>query len=152
MAQFVTIRLEGLSEYMATLDPKHAKAAIRPALKRMTDMVKTEASTTIRRDYAIKKVDLDPFMKLQLRQLQSEISVTGKPISLLYFGAKQLTSQNRVVSAKGGKQLKRKSRNLGQGTTPIYTCSACGVAVRIRDGQSPQEAAEKAGFRKCEPK
>jgi len=39
-----------------------------------------------------------------------------------------------------------------QGATPIYTCSECGLAVRIKGDQTPQQAAEKAGFKKCEPK
>lgn len=36
-----------------------------------------------------------------------------------------------------------------QGNLPIYQCDQCGVAVRIKDGETAQEAAEKAGFASC---
>lgn len=102
------------------LDSKQAQKATASALKRMTQMVRTEASTVIRKDYAIKKADLDPFMKVRLPQwnnLSSTITVTGKPISLMYFNAKQLTAQNRVITRNSGKQMKRASRTLAQGVT-----------------------------------
>lgn len=116
---FVSLKVEGLKEVLEMLEPKRAQQATASAMKRMTDMIKTEASTVIRNDYAIKKSDLDPFMKIRMPQwnnLTSNITVTGKPISLMYFGAKQLTAQNRVISRTQGKQLKRASR-LQQGVT-----------------------------------
>jgi hypothetical protein len=114
---FVTLKVEGLQEYLDALKPQNAQKASKSALKRMTDMVRTEASATIRQDYAIKKTDLDPFMKYTLKEWRSEISVSGQPISLLYFNAKQLTAQNRIITRKGGRQLQRASRTLGQGVT-----------------------------------
>lgn len=39
-----------------------------------------------------------------------------------------------------------------QGTTPIYTCAGCGVAVRTSANQTPQQAAEKSGFKECKPR
>jgi len=116
---FVSLKIEGLKEVLEVLDPKQAQQATASAMKRMTDMVKTEASSVIRDEYAIKKSDLDPFMKIRMPQwnnLTSNITVTGKPISLMYFGAKQLTAQNRVISRTQGKQLKRKGR-MQQGVT-----------------------------------
>jgi hypothetical protein len=118
--EFVSLRIEGLKEVIEALDAKQAQRASASAIKRMTEMVKTEASTVIRNDYAIKKSDLDPFMKVrppQWNNPSSSITVTGKPISLMYFNAKQLTAQNRVISRTQGKQLKRASRSLGQGVT-----------------------------------
>lgn len=115
--EFVSLKLEGFEEYIRSLDPQNVKKANTSALKRITDMARTEASSTIRADYAIKKSDLDPFMKVQLKEWKSEITVTGRPISLLYFNAKQLTTQNRVITRTGGRQLKRASRTLQQGVT-----------------------------------
>jgi len=39
-----------------------------------------------------------------------------------------------------------------QAATPIHICGACGVAVRVKADQSPQEAAEKAGYKECQVK
>jgi hypothetical protein len=39
-----------------------------------------------------------------------------------------------------------------RGTTPIYSCGNCGVAVRVTGDQTPQAAAEKGGYKVCEPK
>ena len=39
-----------------------------------------------------------------------------------------------------------------RGATPIYSCSCCGVAVRTTGDQTPQEAAEKGGYKICQPK
>lgn len=117
---FVSLKVEGLKEALEVLNAKQAQRATASAMKRMIAMVKTEASTVIRNEYAIKKGDLDPFMKVRLPQwnnLTSNITVTGKPISLMYFAAKQLTAQNRVISRNQGKQLKRASRTLQQGVT-----------------------------------
>jgi hypothetical protein len=117
---FVSLKIEGLKEALEVLDPKRAQKATASAMKRMIAMVKTEASSVIRDEYAIKKSDLDPFMKVrppQWNNLTSNITVTGKPISLMYFAAKQLTAQNRVISRTQGKQLKRASRTLQQGVT-----------------------------------
>ena len=116
---FISLKVDGLKDVMEMLDSKQARKATASAMKRMTDMVKTEASTVIRGEYAIKKSDLDPFMRVRLPQwnnLSSTITVTGKPISLMYFNAKQLTAQNRVISRTQGKQLKRASR-MKQGVT-----------------------------------
>jgi hypothetical protein len=117
MSEVVSLKLEGFAEYMATLKADNVKKASRSAMKRITDMARTQASSTIREEYAIKKADLDPFMKYTLKDWQSIISVTGRPISLLYFNAKQLTAQNRIITRSGGKQLKRASRTLQQGVT-----------------------------------
>lgn len=117
---FVSLKIEGLKEALEVLSPKQAQQAAASAMKRMTAMVKTEASSVIREEYAIKKSELDPFMKIrppQWNNLTSNITVTGKPISLMYFAAKQLTAQNRVISQRQGKQLKRASRTLQQGVT-----------------------------------
>jgi hypothetical protein len=116
-SDFVSLKVDGLKEYLDALSPKNGKRAMRSAIKRITDMSRTEASTTIRGEYDIQKRDLDPFMKVRLEQYKSEITVTGRPISLLYFNARQLTAQNRVITRTSGRQLKRASRTLQQGTT-----------------------------------
>jgi len=116
----VKLRIEGMQDVLELLDSKNAQRASSRSLKRMTQMVKTEASSTIRDEYNIRKADLDPYMVMKLpawNELTSEITVTGKPISLIYFGARQLTAQNRVISWKSGKQLKRSSRSLQGGVT-----------------------------------
>lgn len=117
---YVSLKIEGMKEVLEMLDAKKAQKATASAMKRMTEMVKTEASSVIRNEYAIKKSDLDPFMKVRLPQwnnLTSSVTVTGKPIPLTYFGAKQLTAQNRVITRTTGRQLKRASRSLRQGVT-----------------------------------
>lgn len=117
---FVSLKFDGLKEALEVINARQAQKATASAMKRMIAMVKTEASSVIRGEYAIKKSDLDPFMKVRMPQwnnLTSNITVSGKPISLMYFAAKQLTAQNRVISRTQGKQLKRASRTLQQGVT-----------------------------------
>lgn len=38
-----------------------------------------------------------------------------------------------------------------QGNTPIYMCDACGVAVRVKEGQTAQQAAEASKYKECQP-
>jgi hypothetical protein len=121
MSDFVTARFDdGLKTYLDRIDPKNVPKLTSRTMRRTIDTVKTEASSTIRDDYNIKKADLDPNMKVKYANpgdLKAVITVSGKPITLLYFGAKQLTAQNQVISRTGGKQLKRASRTLQQGVT-----------------------------------
>ncbi len=120
-SDFFTARFDdGIKNYLDKIDPKNVPKLTARILRKTIDTVKTEASSTVRDDYNIKKGDLDPNMKVQYARpedLKAVINVSGKPISLLYFGAKQLTAQNRVITMKGGKQLKRASRSLQQGVT-----------------------------------
>lgn len=120
-SDFVTAKFDdGVKKILEQLDPKNATKVLTRTMRRAIDTARTEASSTIRENVKVKKSDLDPQMRVKYAKpddLKAVINVSGKPISLLYFGAKQLTAQNRVITRTGGRQLKRASRNLGQGVT-----------------------------------
>lgn len=125
----ITVKLEGFDDLKAMLDPDIAKRATRSAIDKLSKQAKTEASSVIRERYNIKKGDLDPKMKIdppRVDNLRAVISVTGRPISLTYFGAKQLTAQNRIITRTSGRQLKRAGRN------------QLGVTYSIAKGQPPR--------------
>lgn len=122
MGAFISYRIEGARPDQMVdilLNPQETKLANRRTLEELGNQVKTAASSEIRNRYNIKKSDLDlliKFMKPRIDNLEAVIEVKGKPIPLLYFGAKQVTGQNRLITRTQGNQLKRASR-LGQGVT-----------------------------------
>lgn len=115
----ITIKLEGLQESMQVLEPAIHKKAVRSALTKLARQGKTEASSVIRERFNIKKADLDPRFKIdppRNNDLIAVLSATGRPIDLTYFGAKQITAQNRLITRTTARQLKRVSK-IGQGVT-----------------------------------
>ena len=119
------IKLHGFDKLEEVFNPDVYTKAARSTISKLATQAKTEASTVIRETFNIKKKDLDP--KIDIRpprydNLTAIITASGKPISLTYFGAKQLTAQNRVITRTTGRQLKRASK-MGQGVTVNITKS-----------------------------
>jgi len=115
----ITVKLEGLDTMLALLDPRQYRDAASNAMGKLAAQAKTEASRVIRDKYNIKKSDLDPKINIERAGSDNLVAVlraTGRPIDLTYFGAKQLTAQNQVITRKVGRQLKRASK-MGQGVT-----------------------------------
>lgn len=130
----ITIRLNGVEEALKSIDPKTVRQAARTAIKRTADSAKSTASEEIRRVYNVKKSDLDPRIRVsppRSNDLTAVVSISGRGMSLSYFGAKQITS-SRVLSRKGksvtSKKLTRKMKAAG----PVPT----GVMVQIMKGHN----------------
>lgn len=129
----ITIKLVGFEEALRTIDPEVAKKAAKAAMDRTAQSGKTTASEEIRAVWNVKKSDLDPRIKIyppRMNDLKAVIEISGKPMSLSYFGAKQIFGG--TVRSRVGKNLKdgkvtRKMRSVG----PLPQ----GVVVQIMKGK-----------------
>lgn len=124
----VKVEIKGLKEAMAMFDPKKVERAAASALKKVAQQARTEASSSIRERFNLKKGDVDK--KIEVKQgrqdrsaLTATLYITGRGISLTYFGAKERRGP-KVISRKGIKVLKRQPKG------------AQGVQVKImKDGK-----------------
>lgn len=129
----ITIKLEGIEEAIKTFDPNVVRAAARTAIDRATSSGKTIASDEIRKVWNVKRPELDPRIKItkpRLDDLTGVITISGRGMSLSYFGARQITG-NRVVT-RSKKQLKSdkiKRAMLKYGPLPQ------GVVVQVKHGK-----------------
>ena len=115
----ITVKLEGLDDMLAMFEPQQYRDAAKNAMDKLAAQGKTEASRVIRSKYNIKKYDLDSKISVERARSDNLLAVlraTGRPIDLTYFGAKQVTAQNRLITRSTGRQLKRASK-IGMGVT-----------------------------------
>lgn len=104
----ITVRLDGLKEALERYDPAKVRQAAREAISRSADSGKSIVSEEVRKVYNVKKSDLDPRIRIskpRLNDLTAYITVTGKSMSLSYFGARQITGSRLIT--RSGKNLKR---------------------------------------------
>lgn len=102
----ITIKVEGIKEALEKFSPNKVKRAAAAALNRAVKSGKTEASEQIRKIWAIKKSDLDRKLNIKgalANNLSATLTVTGEPINLLYFDARQIVGGKSI-------RLKRKGR------------------------------------------
>lgn len=156
----VSVKIDGLKEAMAMFDPKKVERAAASALKKVAQQARTEASSTIRERFNIKKADVDK--KIEVKQvnrnsLTATLLITGRGISLTYFGAKERRGP-KVISRKGIKILKRQPKGTqgvqvtimkdGKVTTLphafIATMKSGHIGVFIRKGKGRTPIIEKA--------
>lgn len=99
------IKLEGVEKLLKTFDPRKVAHAAAGALNRAVKSGKTEASSLIRETWNIKKSDLDRKIVVKgamMSNLTAILTVSGKPINLLYFGARQITGgKSKRLKFKG---------------------------------------------------
>lgn len=129
----ITIRLEGIKEAMEKYNPATVRRAARAAIDRATKSGKSIASEEIRKDWNVKKSDLDPRIRTtppRIDDLRGEISITGKSMSLSYFGARQISGA--TVRSRVGNNLKtgRVTRGM-KAAGPLPS----GVVVQILKGK-----------------
>lgn len=111
----VNIRIEGLAEALQALEGRSVRRAARETLKDLVKMAKTEASTGIREKFNVRKADLDPRLRVRLptyANLTSEIKVSGLPIPLTYFGAREVRDSRsgvRIQDRRSGRIQRRSS-------------------------------------------
>lgn len=127
----VRVELKGYKEALGIFDSKPVKRAAVSALKKVAKAAVSSVSSEIRTVYNVKKSDLDPRLKIRPARadsLAAEIEISGKGMSLSFFGAKQ-TAQNRTVT-RAGKNMKVK--------TTKRSAAFQGVTVEVEKGKKTQ--------------
>lgn len=112
----ITVKLNGLDNVRKKLDPQIARRAIVRSLDRTVSSAKTEASSTLRDKYNIKKSDLDPkmsVMKASHTNLAAYLTLTGEPISLMRFNPVQVRGGIRTFIKQGMAQSRTRGRATG---------------------------------------
>lgn len=102
----ITVKVEGIKEALEKFDPRKVKRAAAGALNRAVRSGRTEALSLIRETWAIKRSDIDRKINIKsalASNLSAVLTVTGKPINLLYFNARQIAGSKSI-------RLKRKGR------------------------------------------
>lgn len=117
----VKITLAGVDQVMNKYKPPQIAKAIKNALNRAVRSGKTEASDRIRNDLGmnVKKADLDRKITVTYAttgQTEASITVSGSPILLSYFGARQGTSMVAVNKGEGVGRYGMASTIKGRGT------------------------------------
>jgi hypothetical protein len=133
-----TIELKGIKEALQTLDPENVRRAARRTIKRAAGSGKTIISKIIREKYNIKKKDLDEKISVKIGDMFATLTLTGKPLNLADFGAREFGKRGRKGSGvrvrilKGGKITRLKAfMGKGRGSGAIF------VFRRIPGTQSP---------------
>jgi hypothetical protein len=100
----ISVKLEGFDEAMASLNPKHVKSAARMAINDGARAGRTEAARRIRERWNVKAAKVNTELRNTVMasssKLEAVISAKGRPVSLSYYGFKQI---QRVTKGKGGK-------------------------------------------------
>lgn len=103
----IVVQLMGKKDALDIWAARPVNAAMRSTLRRVAKTAITTASTEIRAVYNVKKSDLDPRMNLVLQGNEHAlITVSGRGLSLSYFGARQFVVNKTITrSRKGGKAV-----------------------------------------------
>jgi hypothetical protein len=78
------------------------------ALNRLAQMAKTQISSDIRAKYNIKKMDIDPLIRVTratANNLNASLIVTNKGIPLGYFGPRQTRAGASIAVARGARRV-----------------------------------------------
>ena len=106
----VRIQLIGKEEAIDIWGTKPVNAAMRSTLVRVAKTAVGTASAEIRRVYNIKKAALDKKMASKVAGDSVLITVSGRGISLSYFGARQFVVNKTITRGKARLVTKRRSR------------------------------------------
>lgn len=129
------VELKGIEEARALFDEKRIQRAVVSALNKTAAKAKTAAMSAITDKYNIKKTHLgttatgNSRIELKMASIgnqQAIISISGRPISLAYFGARQV-----VVSSKGQVRLTTRDKSRILKRRP----GSLGVSVEIIKGK-----------------
>jgi len=129
----IQVLLKGRKEALDQFDEKPVRKAIVSSLRKVIATGRTVASEEIRNRYNLKKSDLDPRLEVNLgrvNDLVAQITVSGKGMSLSYFGAQQTVGNKVVTRAGKGGGLKTK--------TMKRSAKFQGVTVEVEKGKRTQ--------------
>lgn len=125
----VRVEIVGLREVLQGLDTPVLRKAAKQTLDDLIKMAKTEASAGIRQHFNVQKKDLDPRLVVTrptYASLTGEIKVSGKPIPLVYFGARE------IRELRGGGVL---VQNRKSGRRQVRASGPRGVTYEIEPGE-----------------
>ena len=128
------IKLDGVESALAELDPTVVNRAARASIDRAAKSGAAAATDAVLQKWNVKRSDFKDRLRIsppRMDNLSATITISGRGMSLSYFGAKQIKG-NRVMSRKGKDivttKLSRKA--LSAGPVPI------GVIVQVIKGKS----------------
>lgn len=127
----ITVKLEGLKEALESMDPKRVNRAASTALAKVAKSAVSTCSAEIRQIYNVKKGDLDPRIKLtppRADNLTAIITISGRSMSLSYFGAKKLAGARVISRGKDGLKVAVRKR----------AAKSQGVQVSVLKGKRTQ--------------
>lgn len=99
----INVDVKGIDELLKKLDPKKIGKGIQAALNRTAKSGKTEISSQLREKWNLRKTDIDrkiEFKPARGSALSAIISVTGKPISLMYFGPSSVSGGIKTYASR----------------------------------------------------
>lgn len=117
----IRFKVTGIEEARELFSPKTIEKAVTRTLNEIGKKARTATINAITGKYNIKRGDLSETSTGQSRiklfaasagNNTAVLSITGRPISLSYFGARQ-TVGNKVITAKKGYKTKRKVKFQG---------------------------------------
>jgi hypothetical protein len=103
----ITVDTRAVSAMLKAL-PKEIEIATRGALNDTAKHIRSEASKDIRAKWNIKKMDLDPYFRIQQAtraKLEAEVSMKAKPIPVSKFSPTQTKRGVSVAILKGRKKI-----------------------------------------------
>ncbi len=114
----ITVKMEGVDRAKRALDPKLFDRASRLALNEAERKARVEAKKEIRAKWNIKATkanqEVKNIKKARNSDLTAIIQAKGRPISLTYFGAKEIRDTSRGVLVQTGTRGRIQSRARGQ--------------------------------------
>lgn len=128
----LTIKIEGIDSLMQTLDPRNVQLAARASINRAADSGKSVSSQEIRKVYNVKASDISPRLKVspaRMDNMKAVLEISGRPMSLSYFGAKQIMAGRVTSRGKNGLITRSNSKMRKYGPVPQ------GVRVEVVKGK-----------------
>lgn len=107
----IKMTLTGIKEAREAASPERLRRAIARALAKTVSQGKTAATKAIREEYNIKQRDLASKIRTEIdpSRLQAAITVSGRNIPLLQFGARQTKKGVTLQIKKGSRKVLRSS-------------------------------------------
>lgn len=114
----VYIEIDGLRAALQGLDSRAVRRAARETLKELTQAAKAQAISGIREKFNVQRQDLNSHMRVKLptfANLTGEIAISGTPLPLVYFGAKEIRRVSGGVIVQDRRSGRRQKRAKGKG-------------------------------------
>ena len=132
----ITIKVDSREVERALREaPKVAEKALVRTLNRTADKARVTASKTVRETYNIKAGDLNKSIRIykaDRSRLVAQLTITGKPVGLIAFAARQTAKGVTYMILKAGKRSRRAHAFIA-----IMKSGHRGVFERICDARLP---------------
>lgn len=129
----ITIKVTGIEEALEAFSARNVDLALRQSINRAAQSGKSIASEEIRKVYNVKAGDVSQRIKVSLARmdrLAATLDISGRPMSLSYFGAKQIAAGRTISKGKDG-MLKSAGNARMRAKGPVQQ----GVMVQVLKGK-----------------